>query len=349
MGERIIHISDARQLCEKDEDIEIIVAIKSERIINEVMDELHKTFHTGLRIHRYDDIQNKLEPVLIQNFYNQMKYQYKVSLEKYFDKWLEGVLDEVKYWIRHSVMDKEKWNEYYSNHKFRPYKWQNIERFLKEGSVVVEIGTGLYPYSGETLDSGEKISFVPIDALGPFYNQINARMCKSKIKEIQFGMFEFMSYFFAENHADMIIINNALDHCVDPFRSIIESLHILKTDARMYLGHRRVEAVHEVWTGMHQWNMDYINGDFVIWNRENAINVSQELKNVAEINVRCDDSIKNCSGQFIEVEIIKRDSFDSNKYIDRNQDAAIMMNCIGSFMKLYAEESKTFARWVAEI
>ena len=59
----------------------------------------------------------------------------------------------------------------------------------------------------------------------------------------------------------------------------------------MYLNHRRAEAVYENWSGLHRWNMDCCDGNFLIWNKENAVNVTENLKDYAEIRVRYDDSV----------------------------------------------------------
>jgi ubiquinone/menaquinone biosynthesis C-methylase UbiE len=105
-----------------------------------------------------------------------------------------------------------------------------IEEQLTGSEKILDIGCGLISMYGNYVGE-KKINLIAIDPLAHFYNIINERYqgeLFSEEKRSSFGMFEFMADFYEENYADYIIINNALDHCIDPFKSIIECLHVLK-------------------------------------------------------------------------------------------------------------------------
>ena len=146
-----------------------------------------------------------------------------------------------------------------------------------------------------------------IDPLAYYYNEINKECAPYSYRSIEFGMFEFLSAFKEKQSADVVIINNALDHCIDPYKSILEALRILKVNGLLHLNHGRAEGVNGKYEGLHQWNLDYNEKDeFIIWNNDMAINISEKLRNVADIIVTHSDDSEEREQQFICVEIIKR-------------------------------------------
>lgn len=136
---------------------------------------------------------------------------------------------------------------------------ERVEDYLKDkqGALVYDIGCGLAPRFGTELASGKVIQLTGIDPLAYFYNVINQKFASVPCREIVFGMFEFLSKFINKNMAEVVIINNALDHCIDPFRSIMECLSILKAGGMLHMNHGRMEGLVGLYQGLHQWNMDY--------------------------------------------------------------------------------------------
>ena len=147
----------------------------------------------------------------------------------------------------------------------------------------------------------------------------------------------------------MWIVDNALDHCIDPWRSFVESLYVLKQNGHMFLNHRRAEAVYENWTGLHRWNIDCVNGELLIWNRENAINVTERLKEIAEIYVRYDEQITTRETQNVGVQVIKKKDFQLEQFLDMTQESAILTKCIEKLMEKLAQESSQFFSMLEQV
>jgi len=158
----------------------------------------------------------------------------------------------------------------------------------------------------------------------------------------KFGMFEFMSNFFERDYADLIIINNALDHCIDPYRSLIECYQVLKKDGCLHMEHTRAAAVYENWSGLHKWNIDCINGEFVIWNYEHAVNISEVLKDSAEVVVSYDEQEIDRASQIITIDIYKRKEIDLLQFIDKESEERILLMCIDRLMLKQAKDSIEF-------
>lgn len=118
------------------------------------------------------------------------------------------------------------------------------------------------------------------------------------------------------------MINNALDHCIDPFRSIVECLYILKKGGYICTLHRRAEAIYEKYTGLHRWNVDYDSKDhLIIWNEDNAIDVTKALEEVSDIVLtHSDEKITPREKQWIKVEIKKKQCFQLEQFLDLKKE-----------------------------
>lgn len=126
-----------------------------------------------------------------------------------------------------------------------------------------------------------RIDFV--DPLAPFYNRILERYNIDR-PAIRFGMIENISVCYPPESVSLIHVRNALDHCADPMRGIIEALACLRIDGVLYLNHFRDEACREGYRGFHQWNINIDeNGKLLLWNREQSIDVASRLGDCASV------------------------------------------------------------------
>ncbi|MDE5823621.1 MAG: methyltransferase domain-containing protein, partial [Lachnospiraceae bacterium] len=174
------------------------------------------------------------------------------------------------------------------------------------------------PYGNKVADGTLKL--FAVDPLAYFYNKINEKSVKAEKGQVQFGLLEFLSAFYQKNSVDVIIVDNAMDHCIDPFKSILECLAVIRAGGILTMKHRRCEAVYEGYTGLHKWNMD-VNDDneFIIWNKENLINVNRSIADFAEMNVYLRKSDKR-KDEFIEIEIEKKRMFDIDYFYNTEEE-----------------------------
>ncbi len=347
----IVDVESAIEACRKDKEIWIVIAIFNYNSIEAVKKIINSTFPESTKIQIGHDIQDLFENRILNNYYRDMKFQWNIDLEGSFLKWLDSIMLEVEFWVKKVASIYGERHEY--NTKCRNqnlFEYPNLTGQLRGNEIVLDIGCGLMSKYGSRLKDGNAIQLIPIDALAHFYNQINSRI-KDGLKEnyiCRFGLFEFMANLAEESYGDYIIIENALDHCIDPWRSLIQCLYILKKDGKMFLKHRRAEAVYEGWNGLHQWNIDCINRELIIWNRDNAVNVTKMLSKVAEIHIEWDESIPIREHQNITAEIIKSADFELSDFIDTKKDAIILTKCIGRLMERLAEESTSFYEMIRQ-
>ena len=108
----------------------------------------------------------------------------------------------------------------------------------------------------------------------------------------------------------MIIISNALDHCIDPYLCILQAMKILKIGGKLYIKSLRRESCNEKCLGLHQWNID-INkkDDFVIWNADAFVNVTKAMRGICDFTIsKYDADERGLSGNwgFITIEMEKK-------------------------------------------
>lgn len=204
-----------------------------------------------------------------------------------FQRWLTGIPYEVAFW-----------RSYYGNKRRRDdlFRWSlydkpchldnfDIDKYIDGLSTphpkLLDVGCALsYMFSSNI--NGKHFDVDYVDPLAPFYNQI-LRKYRIERPEIYFGMIESLTGSYAPNTVDFIHVRNALDHCSNPLNGIIQALVTLKKDGVLYLNHFRDEAKNEGYRGFHQFNINEKDGNFILWNKDTALNVTEICKEFADV------------------------------------------------------------------
>lgn len=318
----------------------IIIAVYDAEIISFIRKTIEEKISSVrlVEVHAYSEIGSALESIYISQIQKTLDFtRYRIDYKGQFDIWIDNVASEIDYWVNRVAKKNAQFRDEYCkrlvNNRFQSELTGDVSSLheylcnVKE-PLVYDIGCGLAPRFGEILSNGNNITLVEIDPLAYFYNQINAKYAPvSGYKRIEFGMFEYFSRFFEKDSADAVIINNALDHCIDPYKSIVESLMVLKPGGILYLNHTRAEGVNEKYNGLHQWNLDYTEKeDFIIWNYNAAVNVSERLDEIASIR------LTHKSGN-VQVEVIKKKDFAVERYVDTGDETENMAYIVRGLMK----------------
>lgn len=345
MGEiDIIDIDKAIEICTNNKQIEIIVGILDTDINSEIQELILEKFPKETIYRLGTDILDSVQRRELERYHKKMQYKWDVSLSTEYAEWIDNIDSEVTFWIKSVAHKDGVFHEaYIKRRENEMFGHEILKDIVKEGDIVLDIGCGLISMYGNRLENGSKIKLLPVDALAHFYNRINDSINDGRKQgyECQFGMFEFTGQIFGENYADAIIINNALDHSIDPFRSLLECLYALKVNGTLCMRHKRAEALNELWTGLHRWNVDCINGALILWNKDNAVNVSQVLRDYVDIDVTCDDTI-NREEQSVYVRAVKRKRFDINKFVDTKNEIGVLLDCIDVSMRHLARGERNF-------
>lgn len=347
----IVSIEQAINLC-CNEKLTVLIGVFDFNAVRYIKSIIKSTFPDDVNVVVGHEIQNDVENKKIREYHRNIVFDWKIDFEKNFKIWIDNIRSEVEYWIREIADTRGRNHEYYiSCRKNNAFIHEYISSKLKGNEVIMDIGCGLVSRYGTQLKDGNTIKLIPVDALAHFYNCINDKITDGLKQDYScyFGMFEFLGDIFEKDYADYIIINNALDHCIDPWKSLVGCIYVLKQGGRMYLSHRRAEAVYEDWVGLHRWNIDCKDGNFFIWNKENAVNITEKLSQYADVYIRYDDTEDKRIDQILDIEIVKKNELRLEDFFDIQEEKRTLVWCIDKLMKSLASDSKTFYNMLEQV
>ena len=206
--------------------------------------------------------------------------------EEYLDKWLNGIESEIHFWDE--FMKTRGGNCGHSEERAKrefayekPFVHDNdLEN--TEDVKYLDVGSGPFSRYGSKSERANLI-FTACDPLASVYKILkNKHNIKTKVQPIT-AMVENLSSVFSENEFDIVHMSNALDHSFDPILGLWQMLYVCKVGGKIILRHHKNEAENENYQGFHQWNLNVENDKFVIWRKNNKIDVQEVLKCCAEI------------------------------------------------------------------
>lgn len=212
--------------------------------------------------------------------------------------WLDGIPHEIAYWngllsdkkrrvaLQKKISGKTKVTCNFVN----PEKVKALLQ-SEEPLLVLDVGCGMSYRNGDYL-YGQKVNMHRVDPLASFYNAIMAKR-RLAAPAIESAFVEYLSSFYSDNSASLIIIENALDHSYDPVKGILECLSVLKPGGILFLRHKKNEAEHENYRGFHQFNVDIQDERLVIWNQHTRVDVAQMLAGIASVEVKANKTDRN--------------------------------------------------------
>jgi SAM-dependent methyltransferase len=88
---------------------------------------------------------------------------------------------------------------------------------------------------------------------------------------------------FRPDQFDLVYSSNALDHSYDPLLAIRQMLTAVKPGGYVYLWHFANEGLHESYHGLHQWNFDIRQDDFIVSDGRHDRSLKRELTGLATV------------------------------------------------------------------
>lgn len=269
------------------DDMTILLALRSWQNVMDVQQKIREKSNNCVIMYHYH---------LCKNYGNMhiKKLDYNVSFENQFKIWIDNIDSEVGYWKNQVVSESGANHSHYldlieRNKEFK-FFFKNEINDIKQGNIILDIGCGVYSQYGNIINGSKSVNLIGIDPLAPIYNCMNSEYAKKqgidKLDIIKFGMFEFLSYNMGSDYADAICIDNALDHCIDPFSAIIQAIDVVKPGKSIWIRCYFNEGYRERYSGLHKWNVSIdMNNDYIVWNKDNYINISSGIKDFADVQV----------------------------------------------------------------
>lgn len=221
--------------------------------------------------------------------------------------WSQGIGYEIGFWEKWHATEGDQWPEDFIDRQRTDIDnpdW--LLRYLgidhdPTAARILDVGAGPLTVLRPT-HRGQRLDITAVDPLAPFYADMAARYSIERpIPTVQ-AFAEDLTAVFRPNSFDVAHCCNALDHSFDPIRGIEEMLTVVRPGGVVCLRHSRNEAEFEQYSGFHQWNFDADNGDFVVWNKMERVNVTKMFVGRADIRVHLPNSIivtMHKSGDFV--------------------------------------------------
>jgi SAM-dependent methyltransferase len=202
-----------------------------------------------------------------------------------------ALIDNRKLWDKGIDEELDFWNDVFHNPASPHYRhpvslanpdlpFQDYLKTLLEGHVgehirVLDLGAGPVTQLGYVWEN-HTIHITPIDPLADDYNSLLASVgCTPPFPTQRCHAEEIGSRFEAESF-DLVFSRNALDHAYDPMEALRQARKLLKPGGFIFLRHKRNEGK-RIYGGLHQWNFDIQDGEFVLWNMKRHYVIAKEL------------------------------------------------------------------------
>lgn len=155
---------------------------------------------------------------------------------------------------------------------------------------ILDVGAGPISFVGKTY-GGHPITLVPIDPLAHEYKRLLDDAGVAPPFPTQIGSAEELSTQFPEGSFDLVNASNSIDHAFDPVLAIAEMVKMVRPKGYVLLSHFRNEGHQNGYYGLHQWNFDVRDGEFIVWNPVQHKSVTAALGGIAEIDARLEGDV----------------------------------------------------------
>jgi hypothetical protein len=199
--------------------------------------------------------------------------------------WERALEDEMGYW---------KWSLGQGRFVERLDKTRPLQRELAEllenrvrGSVealVVDVGSG--PLTTVACSWTKPLRVIAIDPLADRYNELMDEIgIEPPVRPIK-GTAEDLLSVIRPDSADLMVMNNALDHSFRPMQCVMNLVAAAKPGCFVYLNHFANEAEIENYQGLHQWNIFRRGRDTIISSIDQEHSLSTMLNGKATVSTR---------------------------------------------------------------
>ncbi len=147
---------------------------------------------------------------------------------------------------------------------------------------LLDLGSGPLTSLGKVYNN-HNIQITATDPLANFYLKILDDVnVIPLVRPVEIAS-ENLTQIFNESSFELVTGINSLDHSHNPLEAIIQAIKVVKPGCYILLANERNEGVNEGYVGLHQWNFDVVNNDFIIWNPTVRWNVSKKLNPIVSI------------------------------------------------------------------
>jgi len=199
--------------------------------------------------------------------------------------WERALADELGYW---------RWSLEQGNFRERLDPHTELQPELAEllrkcanaadEALVIDVGSGPLTTVGSKWTHPLRVM-----AIDPLADQYNALMDElgvvPPVRPVRGSAERLLDLIVAES-ADLLVMNNALDHSFQPLQCVMNLVAAAKPGCFVYLNHFANEAERERYAGLHQWNIFRRGNDTIVSSTAKEHSLAQLLDGRATVSTR---------------------------------------------------------------
>ena len=211
-----------------------------------------------------------------------------------------GVDHEVSFWDEWFRTKGLEWPEGYRGRldpqqELSDYYRSFLAHLAQEQIAILDVGAGPLTALGKRM-AGKRLSITATDALAPQYDALLARYAITPPVRTIYAEGEKLCDQFGAASFDLVTAQNSVDHMEQPLEAIRQMLLVVKPGCFVVLNHFPNEGTHANFVGMHQWDFNLDDGEFVIHGGGQTIRPAVELASLGSFDSSFD-------GRFVRVHI----------------------------------------------
>jgi SAM-dependent methyltransferase len=192
------------------------------------------------------------------------------------ESWAKGLGSEVAFWRRwftdEAFAAGRAARRTELSHPFPPALARELG--VAEGETVRVLDVGSGPLSTlRTRAPANPVELVCVDALAADYNALLDEFGYDECPRIIPGEGERLTELFGLDAFHLVHIANALDHCEDPARTLVEMYRICRAGGQVQVVSIENEGERERYAGLHQWNLVAGDATLRLWNDRTDCNL----------------------------------------------------------------------------
>lgn len=198
--------------------------------------------------------------------------------------WVKGIGPEIGFWSAWMRTRGLKWPEDYAR-RTEAEPVFSLEPYLDGARPLKALDVGSGPFSPVGLiSSWGRIDLQACDPLANFYARLYQEHDVNPYVRTQFAFAEALTDRYERGAFDLVHMSNALDHSILPEAGVLSMLAVTRPGGCVVLRHSENEAVHENYSGFHQWNITEQDGSMVAWRQLERTDLSALASEYAEVS-----------------------------------------------------------------
>lgn len=206
--------------------------------------------------------------------------------------WEQEINEEIAFWANWLETKGSKWPEDYRRRldpeqRLPPLIEKSLlGKGIAKGTAVkvLDLGAGPLTLVGKSSEYFQ-VDVLPVDPLAEEYNQLlDEYHVDVPVRTVK-GAAETLDCVVGEEKFNVIWICNSLDHSYDPVLGLFQAYKALAPEGSVLLIFHPNEADVAGYHGLHNWNFDVRDGNFLIESRGRMVNVSEMFSRFGNLRV----------------------------------------------------------------